>query len=131
MQCRLDQCRLSETDRFLLMNFVASSDQSSVDSNQTRLAIGRVQRLAAQRCVTPYELSRNILQEAGYQIKRREEKTPLGHRGYDVLFPCSIDGHQHQKRMRRSWLLELAALVLEGFKPEEIAINYFKRKFDS
>ncbi len=93
--------------------------------------MGRVQRLAAQRQVTPYELSRNILQEAGYAITRREEKNPAGHRGYDVVFPCTIDGQQHQKMMRRTWLIELAELVLEGFKPEEIATNYFKRKFDS
>ena len=93
--------------------------------------MGRVQRLAAQRQITPYELSRNILQEAGYGITRREEKTPAGHRGYDVIFPCTIDGQQHQKMMRRTWLIELAELVLEGFKPEEIATNYFKREFDS
>ena len=72
--------------------------------------MGRVQRLAAQRQVTPYELSRNILQEAGYEITRREEKNPAGHRGYDVAFPCSIDGQQHQKMMRRTWLIELAEL---------------------
>ena len=93
--------------------------------------MGRVQRLAAQRQVTPYELSRNILQEAGYGITRREEKTAAGHRGYDVVFPCTIDGRPYQKMMRRSWLIELAGLVLEGSKPEEIANDYFKRDFDS
>lgn len=93
--------------------------------------MGRVQRLAAQRQVTPYELSRNILQEAGYEITRREVKTPAGHRGYDVVFPCTMSGEPHHKKMRRSWLIELAELVLEGFKPEEIADNYFKREFDS
>ena len=93
--------------------------------------MGRVQRLAAQRQVTPYELSRNILQEAGYLITRRETKTPAGHRGYDVVFPCVMNGEPHQKMMRRTWLIELAELVLEGFKPEEIANNYFKREFDS
>ena len=93
--------------------------------------MGRVQRLAAQRQVTPYELSRNILQEAGYLITRRESKTLAGHRGYDVVFPCVMNGEPHQKMMRRTWLIELAELVLEGFKPEEIANNYFKREFDS
>ena len=93
--------------------------------------MGRVQRLAAQRQVTPYELSRNILQEAGYGITRREKKTDAGHRGYDVVFPCTIDGQSHQKMMRRNWLIELAELVLEGFKPGEIAANYFKRDFDA
>ena len=93
--------------------------------------MGRVHRLAAQRQVTPYELSRNILEEAGYKITRREAKSAAGHRGYDVVFPCTIDGQAHQKMMRRTWLIELADLVLEGFKPEEIATNYFHRDFDA
>ena len=92
------------------MKLASSPEQNSVDTQQAQLSMGRLKRLAAQRYVTPYELSRNILQEAGYEITRREEKTPLGHRGYDVLFPCSIEGQQHQKRMRRSWLIKLEPL---------------------
>ena len=127
----LDQYRSDNPSRSILMKLASSPEQNSVDTQQAQLSMGRLKRLAAQRYVTPYELSRNILQEAGYEITRREEKTPLGHRGYDVLFPCSIEGQQHQKRMRRSWLIKLAELVMEGFKPEEIAINYFKGEFDS
>ena len=84
--------------------------------------IGKVQKIAIQRNISAHELAMNILIEAGYKIERQH--TPVfenGWRGYLVEYPCQLNGGQFIKRMRRSWLVELADLVVEGVPAKEIA----------
>lgn len=85
--------------------------------------ISKVQKIAIQRNISAHELAMNILTEANYKIER--QNTPVfenGWRGYFVEYPCQLNGIQFIKRMRRSWLVELADLVVEGVPAEEIAI---------
>ncbi len=83
--------------------------------------ISKVKRIAIQRNISAHELAKNILSEAGYRIERMEDRTEQGWRGYTIIFPCQIDGMDFIKRMRRSWLIELADLVVEGVPTNEIA----------
>ena len=83
--------------------------------------ISKVKKIAIQRNISAHELAKNILSEAGYRIERMEDRTEQGWRGYTVIFPCQIDGNNFTKRMRRSWLVELADLVVEGVTTDEIA----------
>ena len=84
--------------------------------------ISKVQKIAIQRNISTHELAMNILTEAKYKIERQQ--TPVsenGWRGYLVEYPCQLNGKKFIKRMRRSWLVELADLVVEGVPAEEIA----------
>ena len=84
--------------------------------------ISKVQKIALQRNISAHELAKNILTEAGYKIIRQE--TPVfegGWRGYLVEYPCKLNEDQFVKRMRRSWLVELADLVIDGVPTVEIA----------
>ena len=84
--------------------------------------ISKVQKIAIQRNISVHELAMNILTEARYKIER--QKTPVlenGWRGYLVEYPCQLNGSTFIKRMRRSWLVELADLVVEGVPAQEIA----------
>ena len=83
--------------------------------------ISKVKKIAIQRNISAHELAKNILSEAGYRIERMEDRTEQGWRGYTVIFPCQVDEKCFTKRMRRSWLIELADLVVEGVPTEEIA----------
>ena len=84
--------------------------------------ISKVKKIAIQRNISAHELAKNILSEAGYRIERMEDRTEQGWRGYTIIFPCQIDGNDFVKRMRRSWLIELADLVIEGVPTDEIAM---------
>ena len=84
--------------------------------------ISKVQKIALQRNISAHELAKNILTEAGYKIIRQE--APVfegGWRGYLVEYPCKLNNVRFAKRMRRSWLIELADLVIDGVLTEEIA----------
>ena len=83
--------------------------------------ISKVKKIAIQRNISAHELAKNILSEAGYRIERMEDRTEQGWRGYTIIFPCKINGNDFIKRMRRSWLIELADLVVEGVPADEIA----------
>ena len=83
--------------------------------------ISKVKKIAIQRNISAHELAKNILSEAGYRIERMEDRTEQGWRGYTIIFPCKNNGNDFIKRMRRSWLIELADLVVEGVPADEIA----------
>ena len=106
----------------LLIKLGQSSNVTDMVDLPKPRKISKVQKIAIQRNISVHELAMNILTEARYKIERQQ--TPVfenGWRGYLVEYPCQLNGTTFIKRMRRSWLVELADLVVEGVPAQEIA----------
>ena len=111
---------MSHTNRFKVILLYLDVAQI-MNSPMRPRKISKVKKIAIKRNISAHELAKNILSEAGYHIERMEDRTEQGWRGYTITFPCQINGNNFIKRMRRSWLIELADLVVEGVPAKEVA----------
>lgn len=83
----------------------------------------KLELIAIERKISAHELAINILTEAGYQVERKNnQRLGSNFRGYGVEFPCEINDKPFVKRMKRSWLCQLANLVIEGVPAIDIAL---------
>ena len=93
----------------------------------------RLKRIAIAKNQTPHDLAMAILKEDGFILQRNKDRPEIlgGARGYLVTFPG--EGEPFSRNMRRSWLMEIAELIIQGEKPKDIAEkfhDYWSYKFD-
>ena len=84
----------------------------------------RLRRIAIAKNQTPHDLAMAILKEYGFILQRNKERPGIlgGARGYLVTFPG--EGEPFSRNMRRSWLMEVAELIIQGEKPKDIAEKF-------
>ena len=84
----------------------------------------RLKRIAIAKNQTPHDLAMAILKEDGFILQRNQERPSIlgGARGYLVTFPTK--GEAFSKNMRRGWLIEIAALIIQGETPQDIANKF-------
>ena len=84
----------------------------------------RLKRIAIAKNQTPHDLAMAILKEDGFVLQRNSDRPEVlgGARGYLVTFPG--EGEPFSRNMRRSWLMEIAELIIQGEKPKDIAEKF-------
>lgn len=84
----------------------------------------RLKRIAVAKNQTPHDLAMAILKEDGFVLQRNKDRPEIlgGARGYLVTFPG--DGEPFSRNMRRSWLMEIAELIIQGERPKDIAEKF-------
>ena len=88
------------------------------------MLVDRLKRIAIAKNQTPHDLAMAILKEDGFILQRNKDRPEIlgGARGYLVTFPG--EGEPFSRNMRRGWLMEIAELIIQGEKPNDIAKNF-------
>ena len=88
------------------------------------MLVDRLKRIAIAKNQTPHDLAMAILKEDGFILQRNKDRPEIlgGARGYLVTFPG--EGEPFSRNMRRSWLMEIAELIIQGEKPKDIAEKF-------